>query len=302
MTWVKLDNRAVHHTKLRRVGPVAGWLWIAGLSHCNDAATNGRIDKRDLAALYVSEHFPKRAATLASQKLVEVGLWEDCGDHWMVHDYADYQAPALRDAVAERREKAAARKRAQRERERAQRDTEVGQDLVKSGTYATQDLAKNERVPSNIIHLQDMSRRDAAVSHTPPDPDLRSDPSDQGACSPLCPPAKAKRTRKLTPRDHVRLRLVELFNALYEPRYGKRSEPTSVAYCASAVTTFLNPDGTCDEEAAVASMRVYLDDTYLAARSGYSFDGWIRRCAASLTKARPAARVCNHVNRVTYDH
>ena len=301
MTWVKLDKRAVHHTKLRRAGPVAGFLWIAGLSHCNDAGTNGRIDKRDLHALYISEHFSKRAARLAGERLVEVGLWEDCGDHWLVHDYADYQAPALRDAVEERRQKDAARKRAKRAEERGREEPKVAQEVLKKCSETNQNNVKNAPVPNNIVHLRGMSAADSARRPPPSDPDLRSAPSEQGADAPPTPSVtKAKRTRKLTALDETRLRLVALFNALYEPRYGGRSEPTSVSGCMAAVKAHhREQDGTCDEETAIASMRAYLDDPYWRTRNGYSFDGWVRSYAGSLSKARP--RVAANTNQVTYD-
>jgi hypothetical protein len=279
VTWGKVDDGLCVDKKVlellgMRGGKAALALWTVALSWCNRELTDGRVSLSQVRAM------PGGFREADAARLVEATLWERLeGDTFQFRNWTKFNK--TREQVLEERAKTAEKVRNFRNRKAV------------------------EKLETSGIHVLPIARGNRVTNHpvtAPPDPVLTA-PAEQAASTPLRPPAKAaKRTRKLTARDHVRLRLVELFNTLYEPRYGKRSEPTSVAYCASAVTTFLNHDGTCDEEAAVASMRGYLDDAYLAARSGYSFDGWIRRCSSALTKARPAARVCNNVNRVTYDH
>jgi hypothetical protein len=119
VTWVRLDDVTPLHPKLLDAGAEAAWLWVAGLAHCNRHATNGRISKHHLAALYPA--LGARADRLAS-KLVEVELWHDEGSCFVVHDYDEYQGEAMRDARDARKEAARERKRRQRERQRADTD------------------------------------------------------------------------------------------------------------------------------------------------------------------------------------
>ena len=111
MSWVKVDDTFPTHRKVLRAGAEASAMWLFLLCHSNRYRLDGRIAKGELG-----EAWPwARAAELAA-KLVTAGLLEDCGDHWQIHDYLDYQ-PA-RVELDERAAKARDRKRAQRVRER----------------------------------------------------------------------------------------------------------------------------------------------------------------------------------------
>lgn len=73
MAWVKLDDQFADHPKVIQAGPLAGWLYICGLTYCSRLLTDGFIPSgqvRRLADL-------KNADALA-QRLVQVGLWEAC--------------------------------------------------------------------------------------------------------------------------------------------------------------------------------------------------------------------------------
>lgn len=134
MTWVRIDDAAPLHPKMLRAGPTALALWLCGLAHCNRHNTDGKIDKDALPALYPSKEWALREMKRAANKLVSLGLWEDKGATWVVHDYADYQSTAMRQQVEVRRAQARDRKRSQRDRERdrkrdtrdvSQRDTRI---------------------------------------------------------------------------------------------------------------------------------------------------------------------------------
>jgi hypothetical protein len=104
MTWVRLDDGAPLHPKLLAVGPEAAWLWVAGLAYANRHVTNGAIPPQALPALYPSDQWPRARLAKLAAALVEAGLWTAReGGGWDVHDYAQYQAEAMRDAVDERR-------------------------------------------------------------------------------------------------------------------------------------------------------------------------------------------------------
>ncbi len=122
MTWVRLDDGAPLHPKLLAVGPEAAWLWVAGLAYANRHTTNGVIPPQALPALYPSDQWPRARLAKLAAALVEAGLWTAReGGGWEVHDYAQYQAEAMRDAVEERRawerERKAKQRAAQKPRE-----------------------------------------------------------------------------------------------------------------------------------------------------------------------------------------
>lgn len=118
MTWVRIDDGAPHHEKLLRAGPEAAWLWVAALAHANRQTTDGVITVAGLAAVYPWRPWTRRRLEVLAATLVDVGLWElrDEGG-WRIHDYGEYQAQAMRDAVRERRSAEAARKREWRGRQ-----------------------------------------------------------------------------------------------------------------------------------------------------------------------------------------
>lgn len=121
MTWVKIDDQAMTNAKVLAAGPDAVTLWLAGLCYANAQHNDGVIPKVVLNALYPSDEWDRRRRERAARRLVEVRLWVEEGDHWRIHDYADYQEEALKVAVAERREYERQRKAAQRERRKSER-------------------------------------------------------------------------------------------------------------------------------------------------------------------------------------
>jgi hypothetical protein len=182
MTWVKLDDKANSHPKLRRVGADAAWLWTCGLCHCNAHATAGRIDKADLPALYAGAWTPRQLETLA-KKLVAVGLWSDDGDHFAVHDYAEYQEEALPEQVAERREQARIRKRRSRERERLRtQEATVTRD---ARVTVTRDLASDTARGGVGDPPCDRQTDDPGASRSPGP--ARPDPSRSSAADATAP-------------------------------------------------------------------------------------------------------------------
>lgn len=144
MTWFRLDDTWLMHPKVHAAGLHGRALWIAGGLHCAQQLTDGRIDKTLVAVLAAQAGVAAKDARV----LVDVGLWEDGGDHWLMHDWSHYQ-PSREQVTADR---AAAAERQKRARERAR------------------DKARES---------QGQSRRDShvtnGVSHGPPDP-TRPDP------------------------------------------------------------------------------------------------------------------------------
>jgi hypothetical protein len=86
MAWVKLDDQFADHPKVLQAGPLAGWLYICGLTYCSRLLTDGFIPSgqvRRLADLKNPDALAKR--------LVDAGLWESCEGGFRIHDYLEYQ-------------------------------------------------------------------------------------------------------------------------------------------------------------------------------------------------------------------
>lgn len=129
MGWVKVHDQFPDHPKVVAAGPSAGWLYVCGLGYCSRYLTDGRIPKdqvRRLSALKNNEGL--------ARKLVEVGLWEDHDDSYVVHDYSEWQLSservlADRAAARERRERRTTKPRTSPER----RPTFAGKDTGDTG-------------------------------------------------------------------------------------------------------------------------------------------------------------------------
>ena len=103
MTWVRIDDAALHHEKLLAAGPDAVCLWLAGLCYANGHTTDGAIARGALGALYPSETLPLARAKRAAGRLVEVGLWLETPAGWAIRNYERYQREAMSDVRDRRR-------------------------------------------------------------------------------------------------------------------------------------------------------------------------------------------------------
>lgn len=88
MAWVYLDDQFPDHPKIVLAGGDAGWLWVCGLAYVRRFATEGLIPKGQIPKLS-----DRRNSTKLARRLVEVGLWEDRGEHYAFHDYGDWNKP-----------------------------------------------------------------------------------------------------------------------------------------------------------------------------------------------------------------
>lgn len=157
MVWVALDDKAMTHPKQLRAGVEGVALWVAGLCHCNAHNTNGRVDK-DLVPMLFPPLGSK--AMKAAKRLVEVKLWDDCGDHYLVHDYEHFQAEALKDVVESKRSAARERKRSQRMRDRG------NPEMVSTCTYCSRFI-NEDSVSWDHIHPVSRGGKDASENIVP---------------------------------------------------------------------------------------------------------------------------------------
>ena len=88
MSWVYLDDQFPDHPKVVQAGGDAAWLFVCGLAYCKRYGTEGAIPKPQVARLSDRRQPGKLAA-----RLVDVGLWDDLGDQWQVHDWCEWNKP-----------------------------------------------------------------------------------------------------------------------------------------------------------------------------------------------------------------
>lgn len=170
MPWVKLDDRFPDHGKLADCGviqPLCGWLYVCGLAFCNRQLTDGRIPKAHIVRLVSTCGLgvcggDEVTPTSLAHRLVQVGLWEDAGDAYVVHDYLTYQ-PSRADVLKARAENATRVEQWRQKRPRRTRNA-VGNSITNAITNAvtngvctdTPDPNKKDqeiKIPASPEHL-----------------------------------------------------------------------------------------------------------------------------------------------------
>ena len=89
MSWVKLDDQFTDHPKVIAAGPMAGWLYVCGLTYCSRYLTDGFIPTAQVRRLADLKGTDRLASAL-----VDAGLWDRCDGGYMVHDYLEYNPNA----------------------------------------------------------------------------------------------------------------------------------------------------------------------------------------------------------------
>lgn len=85
-----IDDKFPEHPKAVAAGGDACWLWLCAYGYVNRNNTEGYVPKELLPRLS-----DRKAPTKLAKLLVEVGLWEDKGDSYFMHDYETWNAGAL---------------------------------------------------------------------------------------------------------------------------------------------------------------------------------------------------------------
>jgi hypothetical protein len=119
--WVKLDDHFADHPKIVAVGPLAGWLFVAGLCYANRLLTDGFIPENQVDRLFIpappgaqktnggAKRTTKGGANQSAKlahKLCEIGLWKPATvkgtSGFLIHDFLKYQ-PSKRRVLRERK-------------------------------------------------------------------------------------------------------------------------------------------------------------------------------------------------------
>ena len=146
MTWIKIDDDFPEHPKVKKAGPDAAWLYVAGLCHAGKFLTDGFIDAEIVEDLTKLRNYKK-----AAEALVRVGFWDVVEGGYQIHDYLEHQKS--RGDVEKEREAARQRQAARRAKSRgvSQRDTAVTTGGVTQPDTDTDTDTDTDEEPPNPL-------------------------------------------------------------------------------------------------------------------------------------------------------
>ena len=86
MAWIKIENEVMLHPKVVEAGNEAFGAWVRMVAWCNSELTDGAVPHAIAMQMAGSKRVLKR--------LVGVGMLEQRGKDFQIHDYLQYQTPA----------------------------------------------------------------------------------------------------------------------------------------------------------------------------------------------------------------
>lgn len=151
VSWLKIDDGFTDHPKIKKVGPMAGWAHLRGLSYCARFLTDGTIPREvaeDISRsmdLFLEGDKTPTYRTQVIKKLVDAALWEKLPDgSFQIHDYLKYN-PSRQHVEAER---AATKARVEKHR---QRGGKFGGSSTSDPVTVLPTAAPSRPVPVNTI-------------------------------------------------------------------------------------------------------------------------------------------------------
>lgn len=125
MTWGLFDDSMPHHPKAIAAGPDGLALWFAAVLYSNRFHLDGVIQKHLLGVIYPSPEFTPKRQQAAAKRLVEKKVFIDQGDSWLIHDYEEHQAEALKENYEDKKTYERERKRIHRAKKKLERSREL---------------------------------------------------------------------------------------------------------------------------------------------------------------------------------
>lgn len=215
MTWVRIDDQFTDHPKVVKAGPLAGWLYMCGLTYASRYLTDGFIPAAQVPRLADLPNADELAG-----RLVGVGLWEPAEGGYQIHDYLGYQPSA--EKVKAQRAETARRQSEWRDRERAKREEEERNGVTNSVTNAERNAVTNASVTG--APYPSRSRTPAGTHPEPTLPAGEKTGGVGGADAPLAADAAPPSGKQGVPKLQERPREFEGLRACFEAR-GMRAPP-----------------------------------------------------------------------------
>lgn len=159
MPWAKLDDGFTDHPKIIDAGPLAGWLYVCGLTYSARLLTDGFIPQGQVRKLADVDNAMDLAA-----RLLEVGLWERTDGGFRIHDYLEYNPSAAH--IKEERKAAQERMRKVRSREVQANNEDVRLNNERSSPAGSPEVHQPRPVPSRPTPVPDL--RDDIPPLVPP--------------------------------------------------------------------------------------------------------------------------------------
>jgi hypothetical protein len=115
MAFARVETSILNHRKfgplirtdVRANGGLAALgLWTLGLAYSMDQLTDGRVPKA-----WVLQRLRPNIAESSAEQLCGLGLWEDRGDYWQIHDYLEFNLSSKQIKTEREAAKARMRKR-----------------------------------------------------------------------------------------------------------------------------------------------------------------------------------------------
>ena len=147
MTWVRLDDAAPLHPKVLRLSDSAFRFWVNCIAFANRGVTNGLVDKGLVPSLNHHGKWSQKTLKSVISELVSAGLLLDRGGHFEIHDYAHFQAEAMKERVERKREFDRIRQRNRRDSQRESRGVSQRDTACESQRDPT---VPSRPVPSNV--------------------------------------------------------------------------------------------------------------------------------------------------------
>lgn len=163
MTWFKVDDSFTSHRKVlsipRKDRMSSLGLWLSGATWSARHLEDGRVPK------YVIEELGGLAKH--SDLLVKAGLWIDKGDHYLFHDWEDWQV--TKAEVDHKRQEETERKRKWREAKKAQEERLSRRDNDGTTGSVPRDMSHaSGNVPSTDPIQPDPTRSDTDPTQSDP--------------------------------------------------------------------------------------------------------------------------------------
>jgi hypothetical protein len=155
MTWFKIDDNLPRNPKMIQASLSAIGLWVEAGAWASASQTDGQVLKRVLHTLHPD------ATEEDAQVLVDVGLWEDHGNYWQIHDFLEYN-PSKDDIEAEKARKIAAGKlgglrSGKTRRSRKQADAQAGASAQAQASAQAEPQAETKPVPVPVFISKDIN-------------------------------------------------------------------------------------------------------------------------------------------------
>lgn len=160
MAYVLLETSVPRHLKFLAAGPEASWLWVCGLSYCQDGLTDGFIPDSAIEYLGV-----KRARMLA-RLLVSARLWETAPGGWQMHDYLDHNKAAEEVRQIRKRRREGGKLGGRPKKEPSITPTENLEGL--HGVGESENLPENPVRTVPVRDVPDVPVRDGSDTHARP--------------------------------------------------------------------------------------------------------------------------------------